>query len=164
MVSGLNLCEAGLVVELGPGTGAFTQAIAEGLGPATEFLALELDEGAVRHLRRRFPKLRVVHDSAENLGHHVRTLGRRQADYVVSGLPWAIFPEDLQARIMQEVTRALAPGGRFVTFAYLHARRTSAARRFWRLLHEQFAGVELSKPVWANLPPAVVYRAWKPAG
>ena len=161
MIAGSNLREAGLVVELGPGTGAFTRVIAAELGLATEFFALELDADAVRHLRRRFPQLKVFQDPAERIRHHLARLGRSHADYVISGLPWAILPEEVQQRTMDGVAESLAPGGVFTTFAYLHARGSRAATRYWQRLPSLFSRVEVSAPVWWNLPPAVVYRCVK---
>ena len=45
MVEGLALEQPGHVVELGPGTGVFTAAIAERLGKDTRFLAVDMPEG-----------------------------------------------------------------------------------------------------------------------
>jgi len=57
MLHGCALKDAKTVVEFGPGTGAFTRLILEGIGKQTAFLALELDEKHVRGLRQRFPRL-----------------------------------------------------------------------------------------------------------
>lgn len=161
MLTGHNLRQAGLVVELGPGTGAFTRVILEALGPTTRFFALEVDAGAVRHLHRVLPHVEVFHDSAERLDEYVVRSGRPQVDAIVSGLPWAVLPEDLQRRIMTQVAGCLRPGGGFSTFAYQHARHSTAGRRYWRLLSTLFAQVTVSPTVWWNLPPAVVYHGVK---
>lgn len=158
MVAGSDLSRADLVVELGPGTGAFTRVILEVIGPQSAFVALELDERAVGHLRQRFPQLEVVHASAESVLEHVARLGRKHANYVVSGLPWAIMPTELQTRIMTNVAAALAPGGVFTTMAYVHSRLAPSAVRYWRLLATLFREVRVSGVVWNNVPPALVYR------
>lgn len=158
MVAGSDLARADLVVELGPGTGAFTRVILESVGPQSAFVALELDERAVRHLRQRFTQLDVVHASAEQIHEQVVRLGRKHANYVVSGLPWAIIPTEIQKRIMTNVVTALAPGGVFTTFAYLHSRLSPSAVRYWRLLSTLFREVRVSALVWQNIPPAFVYR------
>ncbi len=158
MVAGSDLAHADLVVELGPGTGAFTRVILECLGPQSAFVALELDARAVRHLQQRFPQLDVVHASAEEVHEQVVRLGRKHADCMVSGLPWANMPTDLQRRIMTNVATALAPGGVFTTFAYLHSRLVPSASRYWRLLSTLFREVRVSALVWQNVPPALVYR------
>jgi phospholipid N-methyltransferase len=162
MIAGSDLANADLVIELGPGTGSFTRVILEAIGERTSFVALELDERAVRRLRQRFSGLRVYHDSAERIQRYASRWGRnRKVDYVVSGLPWAIMPSDLQDRIMTNVAASLAPGGVFTTMAYAHSRLAPSAARYWKLISTKFSEVNVSRLVWQNLPPALVYRCVK---
>lgn len=161
MVAGSRLDQARLVAELGPGTGAFTRVILEAVGPQTRVLALELDERAVARLRQRYPRVEVIHDSAEALPRYVQQSGLGHADYVISGLPWAAMSAEAQAWIMRNVAAALAPGGVFTTFAYLHARGSPAGRRYRRLLGALFREERVSAVVWRNVPPALVYRCVK---
>ncbi|MBN1441869.1 MAG: methyltransferase domain-containing protein, partial [Planctomycetes bacterium] len=121
MVEDMRLGAARTVVELGPGTGAFTEEIERRLPAGVNLLALELDPVFAAGLRHRFPRVDVINDSAENLVEHLRARGRAHADAIFCGLPWASFPPDLQGRIMSAVHEALRPSGRFATFAYLHA-------------------------------------------
>jgi phospholipid N-methyltransferase len=124
-----------LVVELGPGTGAFTVAIQRRLTGRGHHLAIEVNE---------------------------RFAGHRLADVIVSGLPWAAFAPDQQDELLNAVTGALTPDGAFTTFAYSFARWTPAARRLRRSLHEQFEEVVTGRTVWANVPPAWVYFCRRP--
>ncbi|MFK0110111.1 hypothetical protein [Streptomyces sp. NPDC091217] len=80
-------------------------------------------------------------------------------DAVVSGLPWTVMPQDRRGYILDAVTEVLAPGGRFTTFAYLHAAWTPPARHFTVELAFRCDRLECSKTVWANMPPVVVHRA-----
>jgi phospholipid N-methyltransferase len=79
-------------------------------------------------------------------------------DCILSGLPWAAFPEQLQDRLLEEACKNLAPQGFFVTFAYLQGLLLPAGRRFARKIRGRFTHVEKSPVVWRNLPPAFVYR------
>jgi phospholipid N-methyltransferase len=158
MIAGANLATASAVVELGPGTGSFTRAILERVGERTTFVALELDWQAVVGLRRNFPDLRVYHDSAERIQRYLARHGRSQADYVISGLPWANMGAAVQRRIMGNVARALAPDGVFTTFTYLISPLRANGRHYRRILGELFDSVEISAVVWRNFPPALVYR------
>jgi len=157
MIEGFDLKNAGSIVELGAGTGAFTGPILERIGRNTTFLAMELDRIHARGLKRRFPGLTVYNDSAERMLEYL-ALHRKKADYIVSGLPWANIPPDIQDRIMEAVVGSLADDGIFTTFAYLHARWLPKARQFRRALEQRFAHVETSPVIWRNLPPAFVYR------
>src|SRR5262245_9226593 len=156
MVRPFDLKAAALVVEVGPGTGALTGTILEGLADPTRYLGLELNPDFVVKLREKFPKAAFHNDSAEHIARYVAERGTA-ADYVVCGLPWAIFPDDLQQRILGGIVEALRPEGVFSTFAYVHALRLGPARRFRRLLEARFQRLEVSPIVWKNIPPAVAY-------
>src|SRR5215467_14345386 len=60
MVEGLDLGSGRRIVELGPGTGAFTGAIVERLRPGSEFLAVDIDPAFVRQVQRRWPAVQCV--------------------------------------------------------------------------------------------------------
>jgi phospholipid N-methyltransferase len=158
MIQNFNLKRAGTIVELGPGTGAFTGLILERIGKDTNFFVMELDRFHARGLKRRFPGLTVYNDSAERMLEYLALHENLKADYVVSGLPWANIPPEAQERIMEAVLASLAPHGVFTTFAYLHARWLPKARRFRRSLEQRFDRVATSSVIWKNLPPAFVYR------
>lgn len=158
MIAGFDLENADTVVELGPGTGAFTAPILQGIGRRTTFIALELDEHHVSRLKKKFPDAAIYNDSAANLHGYLSRHGKRRADYIVSGLPWASIPLKEQGRIMDAILASLAPGGMFTTFGYFHTRLLPSSKRFCRRLEQEFALVERSKLVWRNIPPAYVYR------
>jgi phosphatidylethanolamine/phosphatidyl-N-methylethanolamine N-methyltransferase len=161
MVEEAGIETAETVVELGPGTGPFTRAILDRIGPRTFFLAMELNPEFAAGLSQRFPGLTVVNDSAERLPDHLKAHGRAAADTILCGLPWAGFSRDHQERLMGAVVDSLRPGGRFATFAYIHACWLPPGRRLRRLLRSRFSHVERSRIVWRNLPPAFVYRCRK---
>src|SRR6266513_5336682 len=52
------------VVELGPGTGAFTELLLERLDERGRLLALEISHTNIGVLRLRFPPCELIHDSA----------------------------------------------------------------------------------------------------
>jgi len=162
MLDRANLDRARAVVELGPGTGAITGPILDRIRSSTLFLALELHQGHVRELRKRFPGLRVYGDSAEHLRRYLGRYRRRTADTVISGLPWANMPSQQQEQVLQSVLECLEPNGTFVTFGYTHVRWFPGARRFRDLLRRSFRVVEQSSTIWRNLPPALVYSCRQP--
>ncbi|MFJ4849618.1 MULTISPECIES: class I SAM-dependent methyltransferase [unclassified Streptomyces] len=157
MTEGIGLERAGLVVELGPGTGVFTDAILARLAPDARLVAVELNPVLAARLAagRRDPRLTVVRGSAAELAAAVD----EPVDAVVSGLPWTVMPRERRAHILDAVTEVLVPGGRFTTFAYLHAAWTPPARHFAAELAHRFDRLERSTVVWPNLPPAFVHRA-----
>ena len=130
MLSGCDLKSARAVVEFGPGTGAFTRPILERISRQTTFFALELDDKHVRGLRQRFPGVNIYRDSAEQIQKYLAQHHRKKADYIISGLPWANMPINVQEGILSAVLAALAPEGMFTTFSYVHAFWLPRARRF----------------------------------
>ncbi|MEM7235141.1 MAG: methyltransferase domain-containing protein [Planctomycetota bacterium] len=158
MVSEMGISEADTVVELGPGTGAFTGTIESELGPETLCFALEIDPKFASALQDRFPRIEVLNDSAENIANHLSTRDREHADAIVCGIPWASLPADFQERAMSAVLDSLRPGGKFCTFAYIHSAWFPTARRIRHWLGDRFSHVETTPVVWRNCPPALVYR------
>src|SRR5262245_60336597 len=103
MVQECDLTNAETVVELGPGTGSFTDLILKRIGRNTVFLALELNAENAHGLQRRFPSVAVYNDSAEHLEQYLVRHGSQKADCIISGLPWGNMSERLQERIMSAV-------------------------------------------------------------
>jgi phospholipid N-methyltransferase len=148
-----------VVVELGPGTGAFTTEIQRRLGGRGRHLAVELNDRFAALLRDRFPAVDVVVSDAAHLRQVLDEHGLNRADAIVSGLPYALLSETVQHRLMNAVCDCLAPDGKFAAFAYIHAAWSPPARRFRRRLEAVFGEVTVGKVVWANLPPAFVFTA-----
>jgi phospholipid N-methyltransferase len=151
-----------LIVELGPGTGAFTAAIQRRLAGRGRHLAVEVNQRFAALLAARYPHVDVAVADARSLRDVLAQRGQRQADVIVSGLPWAAFTPGLQDDLLNAVTDALAPQGAFTTFAYTHTRWAPPARRLRLALDSRFEEVILSRTVWANMPPAFVYYCRRP--
>src|SRR5690242_9870946 len=67
MIKDVNFRGAVRIVELGPGTGSFTRAILERIGPLARFVAIELDPKFADEVRRQWPTIECVNASAETL-------------------------------------------------------------------------------------------------
>lgn len=156
--------EAGdpVVVELGPGTGAFTGPIQDMLGGRGRHLSVEINPRLADKLRSRFGHVEVLNDDASKLPQLLAERGHHKADVVVSGLPWASFPRKVQHDILSAVGQVLTPEGAFTTFGYIHAMRFAPAMRFRRMLNSNFEEVVAGRTVWGNLPPALVYHGRRP--
>jgi phosphatidylethanolamine/phosphatidyl-N-methylethanolamine N-methyltransferase len=163
-LEGVDWERAQTVVEFGPGAGAITGHIIKHLSPRATFFALEMNPSLARELRANYPGVRVFTESAAAVGRACETVGvpaKGGVDVIISGLPWASFPEGLQREILGAALEALRPGGTFVTFGYYVGLLTSAGKRFRRVLGEHFPVVQRSQPVWLNFPTAFVYRCRK---
>jgi phosphatidylethanolamine/phosphatidyl-N-methylethanolamine N-methyltransferase len=161
MVSRMDLENAAVVVEYGPGTGAFTPQILARTNPKGLYFAIEQNSKMMQLFQQRFPQTLIFEDSVENVSRILDGLGRSEVDCIVSGLPWAIFPIETLERILSVTHSVLKPGGHFSTFAYPPANFMPSGRRLQKRLRALFSSVRKSNVVWRNLPPAFVYHCVK---
>jgi phospholipid N-methyltransferase len=112
-----DVAGAGLVVELGAGTGVQTGEILARMKPGGRLVALEIDPGLARLIEERFddPRLQVVCDSAENLREH---LSGDRADVLVCALPFTSLEPGLRRRILDSLPEALGPRGVALVIQY----------------------------------------------
>lgn len=148
MLDMADFARARTVVELGAGTGVYTEEVIARLRPDARFLAFEVDSDLVGTLNERVrdPRLQVINDSAENVESY---LNGDKVDVIVSGLPFTSLPQPVKRNIFGEMERVLAPGGVMVAIQY----STMAQRE----LERHFASVRRRvSPV--NVPPAFLFR------
>ena len=161
ITSSIGIERASMVVELGPGTGVITETICKKIKSDACFAAVELDENMAENIEHKFSNITVFRGCASELDNMLHSRKLQQAQIVISGLPFAIFPDELQDKILHGIVRSLAPGGTFATFAYLQGVILPAGIRFRRKLASLFPQVTTSQIVWKNMPPAFVYRCRK---
>lgn len=150
MARQIDVRRAGLVVELGGGTGSITRALLEAGLPPERLVVVERDEALHALLRQRFPELRILRGDAARLVTLLRPLGIAGASAIVSSLPLLSMPKRLRHRIVDQSFALLGERGSLVQFTYGVA-SPLADREF---------GVkgEVRARVWRNFPPAAVWR------
>ncbi|HEY0509916.1 MAG TPA: methyltransferase domain-containing protein, partial [Blastococcus sp.] len=145
---------AGLVVELGAGTGSQTGEILARMGPDARLVALEIDPGLVRVLEQRFddPRLQVVCDSAEHLDAH---LDGATADVLVCALPFTSLDPGLRRRILDSLPGAVGPRGVALVIQYSPLIQ-SELRRLFPSVRRRLSLI--------NVPPAFLYACSRTEG
>ena len=96
---------------LGPGTGVVTQALIDAGIPPERIVSVEYDKGFCRLLRKRFPKVNVIHGDALDLD---KALGEFARDPVLGRAlrhPAAQSAEGEAAPYLEGVLDRLVPGG-----------------------------------------------------
>ena len=94
-----RLNEMGTVVELGSGTGVFTEKILEKKSPEALFFAIEINPEFCEATKSRCPSATVYRDSAENMKKYLEQHGKDSCDCIISSLPWAVFDHGTQGRL-----------------------------------------------------------------
>ena len=149
MAQYVNIKSSGPVVELGPGTGAITNALIEHGVDQKRLVLVEYNPGFCALLRDRYPHARIVQGDAYKLRDSLWDVLSVPASAVVSGLPLVTKPMLTRLKLIRDAFLALAPGAPFVQFTYSVVPP----------IPKSLPGVstEASERIWMNLPPA---RVW----
>jgi phosphatidylethanolamine/phosphatidyl-N-methylethanolamine N-methyltransferase len=149
MAQYVDVDSKGPVIELGPGTGAITNALIEHGVDQKRLVLVEYNPGFCALLRDRYPQAKVVQGDAYALRDSLGAVLDAPASAVVSGLPLVTKPMLTRLKLIRDAFVALAPGAPFVQFTYSVAPP----------IPKSLPGVstEASERIWMNLPPA---RVW----
>ena len=149
MAQYVDIKSEGPVVELGPGTGAITNALIEHGVDQKRLVLVEYNPGFCALLRDRYPHAKVVQGDAYALRDSLWNVLTTPASAVVSGLPLVTKPMLTRLKLVRDAFLALAPRAPFVQFTYSVAPP----------IPKSLPGVstEASERIWMNLPPA---RVW----
>jgi phospholipid N-methyltransferase len=136
------------IVELGAGTGVFTDFIAANKKESCRVVVLQEDPEMRKNLRSNHPTF-LYGAKAEKLNWLLQRYDLPQVDCIISGLPFATFSESLREEIMMAVHRSLKPDGIFLAFQY-SLQMKATLQRYFSELKASFVPL--------NIPPAFVYR------
>lgn len=150
MLSNIRFEQAEIIVELGAGDGSITKHILSKMHKNTRLLSFEIDPVLCGILKEKVSdnRLTVINDSAEFLVDYLHKMGYEKADYVVSGIPFVMIPEELGDRILKAAKSILSKEGCFIQFHY----SLIPKKRYKRIFDELDINLEMR-----NLPPAFVY-------
>ena len=139
----------GPIIELGPGTGAITNALIErGVDPA-RLVLVEYSPSFCALLRDRYPTATVVQGDAYALRDSLWQVLTAPASAIVSGLPLVTKPMRQRIKLLREAQALAQPGAPFIQFTYSVAPP----------IPKSLSGVstQASERIWLNIPPA---RVW----
>ncbi|MCW5588347.1 MAG: methyltransferase domain-containing protein [Legionellales bacterium] len=145
MAAEIPLNTAGLIIELGPGTGVVTQAILESGIPPQKLIIIERSPKFVQILKKRFPQLTILHGDAVTLSELLKPFNQ-PVDCVISSLPLRSLPQVIVAQISEELEKILHPHSTFVQYTYSFKNDPGHQVRELRKVKSQ--------RIWLNIPPA----------
>jgi phosphatidylethanolamine/phosphatidyl-N-methylethanolamine N-methyltransferase len=139
-----------LVLELGPGTGAVTDALLKYGLREDRLVGIEKNPTLANILRKRFPQSHIITGDAWDLDKLLAELARpiESVGAVISSLPLLNFPKEEADTLARKIRAILEPRGRWVQYSYQIIKDRSRGSDDFKLL--------ASKIVWFNLPPARV--------
>lgn len=151
MVEDIDWQNTDYIAELGAGTGIFTEYIDSHKKSDARFTIVEQDNKMLELLQQRY-KGNDFARNAENLPFIAQKFAIRQYDHIISGLPFAVFDQELRQKILTGIVSSLKPGGTFTTFQYTLQMRSQ--------LRANFSNVTITfEP--RNFPPAFIYHCTK---
>lgn len=160
MTAGLStLNESDWVIEIGPGTGSFTDLALARIPDPSKYIGIELNPQFVQRLQSKYAGRCFVNDSAENVLEHLPP-GVKAAS-AVCGLPWTLMNGAQQEKILSQLSASLRPDGEMTFFLYSHMVYMPVGRKLLRRLDSHFSGHRSKVIVGGNLPPATVFTCRK---
>ncbi|WP_439817619.1 class I SAM-dependent methyltransferase [Zavarzinia sp. CC-PAN008] len=106
------------LVELGPGTGAVTQALLDGGASLDRTAVIEIGDELAQHVRRSFPGLKVITGDAMDLGQLLPPGAVGRVGTIVCGIPLAMVPLDVQRRLVDAMFSVMPEGRYFLQYSY----------------------------------------------
>ncbi len=143
-----------VIIELGPGTGIFTEEILRLLPKDGLLISIEKNKVFADYLSDKIKdkRFKLYNGDACNMSLYLEENGYQKVDYIVSGLPLGHFSREVNGKILSEAKKCLSNDGMFVQFEYLLAG--------YKSIKKVFPEVSISFEL-LNLPPAFVMRCRK---
>lgn len=143
-----------LFVEYGPGVGTFCRPVLDRLAPDATLLVIDTNPDFVDYLKETIldPRFHAVLGSAADVEKIVSDAGFKQADYVLSGLPFSTLPKGVGEKIAAATHRVLRAGGGFLVYQFNRKSRDFMA--------PHFARIDKGYEIW-NILPCWLFWAWK---
>ena len=157
MLNNLRIEEGDAVVELGPGTGAFTSMISK---KTSVYLGIEQNFRFSKLLHQRFPELLFIHGLAEECHLHYPKVGFPLPKVIICGLPVSLWSEKMQESLLEVLEELMDQNCIFRMFQYAHSFIIPSAFRFRKKMKARFGPYTRSPVVLGNLPPAFILT-WK---
>src|SRR5205823_5572245 len=121
MVEVLGATAGDMVVELGPGTGVFTEQLLKAGIARDRLILIESDRRFAGFLRNAFKGVTVINGDARRLPAILAKRGCAQVSRILSGLPLRSMASEMRTDIAHAMSQSLEPGGRLVQFTYFTA-------------------------------------------
>ncbi len=150
--SRIDFDKARVIVEYGPGTGAFSKFILRRMSPESKLILIETNPEFCKILRRiDDPRVHVFQECAEDIERILEACGENAADYMISGIPFLILGNKLRDRILENTRDALSPQGKLLVYQCSIFMKKCLRRHFRRVATDFTI---------QNIPPLFIFEAY----
>lgn len=150
---GTSLDQNKMVVEIGAGTGSFTDALIQKGIPKKQLISVEKDAVLFSYLKERFPDITTICGDAQLLHELIPAPFKKRIAAVISSIPIVTLNQEVCQNILSSSFSLLGTQGTFFQFTYTPFSSISA-RKF--SLTKRRLGMVLR-----NIPPATVWSYQK---
>ena len=114
----IDFSEDFLLVEYGPGDGAFTKYLIENMSEGSRLILIEANKNFAEHLRDTFddPRVEIHNILAGNVRDVLSEKDLGSVDYVLSGIPFSFFDMDRKRLILKATKDILKQKGKFLAY------------------------------------------------
>ncbi|MFA9558866.1 class I SAM-dependent methyltransferase [Evansella sp. AB-rgal1] len=147
------------IVEYGPGTGVFTKFLLSHLTPDSKLILVEKNPNFVSILNKcfqQFDNVLIYNESAECVDDILTDCGEKEANYILSGIPFSFFSDQLRDDIISKTYSILRDGGHFLpyqTFFQKDSHLKSYLMKYFEVVEDNY--------FLRNIPPMRTYKAKK---
>ncbi|MFC4272563.1 methyltransferase domain-containing protein [Sneathiella chungangensis] len=141
------------ILEIGPGTGAITEALLASGASRKHLCLLERDNRLAKYLAVKFPDIRVITGDARAVSGLIEVNSEGAIDIVFSSLPLLNMNTADRISILEQIVALLDERGTLIQYTY------SARAPFSDEMTSRFGlKGERATTVFRNLPPASVWK------
>lgn len=150
-----------VIVELGPGVGTYSKYILDSRNQSSTYFAIEINSKFYELIQKKYQDIKIYNGDIYDIKKYLKKNNKISCDCIISGIPWTNFNTNVQQKLFTPVYESLDKNGVFLTFAYIHSPYLKTGKEFKKLLNKKFKKVEISKIIWKNFPPAIIYKCIK---
>jgi phospholipid N-methyltransferase len=139
-----------VLVEYGPGDGAFTKFLLEKMSPGSRLILIEANDEFASHLEETIEDTRVTiyNILAGDVESVIDEKDIGNIDYVLSGIPFSFLDKDRKRIVLQATKTILKKGGKFLAY------QTSGHLK--KPVMEVFGNYDIEMEM-LNIPPYLIY-------
>jgi len=150
----VKMIDGVFIVELGAGTGAFTRMIISRMPENARLIVFEINPIMVGHLRQHIidQRVTIIDDDAVKMREYLKRFGRRQPDYIISGIPIGNYSKSARDTLLTTIHDSMGEHSLFLQFQYLLASLVPIKKVF---------DARIVSYEYRNIPPAFIYGCRK---